>query len=84
MDESINGLKFLTSPWHLMSYGYWYRLVVSQFGEIFTMSLLFFGESIVSYFICTESYFVLFKSPCNFVFICSGEIKFQPIISSQH
>ena len=57
--------------------------VVSQFGEIFTMFLLFFGEFIFLYFICTEGFFVLFKSSCNFIFASSGEISFQTIISSQ-
>ena len=54
--------------------------VVSQFGEIFTMFLLF---SFAYTSFCTEGFFVLFKSSCNFIFASSGEISFQTITSSQ-
>ena len=57
--------------------------VVSQFGEIFTMFLLFFGEFIFLYFICTEGFFVLFKNSCNFIFATAAVVKsvFRPLYS---
>ena len=57
--------------------------VVSQFGEIFTMFLLFSGEFIFLYFICTGGFSVLFKSSSNFIFASSSEyaVNFEQIFN---